>query len=518
MTALLHRDYKPKPTGKTCPDIRWSKKGSFVTPTSTENMEFEATAMDFAMTQTLRHEANTVCWALNPNGLSPGTFLCGGASSTTTTTTTAAPSSTTTSTTTTAAPSSTTTSTTKSTLPPSTTTQAPSTTSLVSSPGVPVCPGTLLSAWNSCSRPSQYNCCPGGYGCYRQDQWYSQCVPVGKCHFSDCTCLGSACLGGTVSTTTAPTSTTSTTSTSTAPTSTATSTSTAAGTTTSSQASTTTSTTTTAPATSSTTTSAPTSSISTTASTPATTGPANPGTAAQVLAVYDTTSPDTILTSQRPDLSWGPSKVYKWEDFLKPTKNMYETGVGASKLWLGDGSANGITYGVVNLAAFLAQSMKETIQYDVCDENNWDQTSGYAATNACGQLGQSYQDYHCPPGEEHMECPLDPTMTIRAATSATWYGAPPPMFCAPKSKLPAAPKWNYGSPWCDPKVVRDYDMTPDEYIAYLKDPSKKCTDYPGQKAGDFEWCGSAGCPNNAAPAFGQPARTDLENCCCGAVV
>ena len=38
------------------------------------------------------------------------------------------------------------------------------------------------------------------------------------------------------------------------------------------------------------------------------------------------------------------------------------------------------------------QSMKETIQYDACSENNWDlRNSAYPASNACGQLGQSYQ-------------------------------------------------------------------------------------------------------------------------------
>ena len=46
---------------------------------------------------------------------------------------------------------------------------------------------------------------------------------------------------------------------------------------------------------------------------------------------------------------------------------------------------------MVSVAAFLAQSMKETIQYDACDENNWDIPTGYAAANACGQRGQSYQ-------------------------------------------------------------------------------------------------------------------------------
>ena len=35
-------------------------------------------------------------------------------------------------------------------------------------------------------------------------------------------------------------------------------------------------------------------------------------------------------------------------------------------------------------------------------------------------LGQSYQDYNCPAGEEHMQCPVDPNMQITATTHATW--------------------------------------------------------------------------------------------------
>lgn len=40
--------------------------------------------------------------------------------------------------------------------------------------------------------------------------------------------------------------------------------------------------------------------------------------------------------------------------------------------YLGEESVDlGWEYGLVNLAAFLAQCMKETILYDACDENNW---------------------------------------------------------------------------------------------------------------------------------------------------
>jgi hypothetical protein len=44
----------------------------------------------------------------------------------------------------------------------------------------------------------------------------------------------------------------------------------------------------------------------------------------------------------------------------------------------------------------------------------------YPLSNACGQLGQSYQDYHCPENEKHMECPVDPNMEITAVTHAKW--------------------------------------------------------------------------------------------------
>lgn len=76
---------------------------------------------------------------------------------------------------------------------------------------------------------------------------------------------------------------------------------------------------------------------------------------------------------------------------------MARDGVGNRFLYMGeDNVPNGHHYGLVNIAAFLAQAMKETIRYNACDENSWDQPGGkYALSNACGQLGQSYQDYSC---------------------------------------------------------------------------------------------------------------------------
>lgn len=58
-------------------------------------------------------------------------------------------------------------------------------------------------------------------------------------------------------------------------------------------------------------------------------------------------------------------------------------------------------------------------------------------SNACGQLGQSYQDYHCPAHEKHMECDVDPKMEITAITHATWYGAPGVLLEKPARQIDA---------------------------------------------------------------------------------
>jgi len=194
---------------------------------------------------------------------------------------------------------------------------------------------------------------------------------------------------------------------------------------------------------------------------------------------------EDVLLYQTPTSQWAPSAVYKFADLLTALHQMWNDGVGAKKLWVGDD----YKYALVNVAAFLSQSMKETIKYDACDENSWDLIDGrYPASNSCGQLGQSYQDYTCGAGEEHMQCAVDPTMAITASTNAKWYGAPGPMKCAPKSKLPSPGYWDHtaecNKPWASPP----------EY----------CTEYGGQKAGKWVEGVSAGNFNG---------RTDVEVCC-----
>ena len=185
-----------------------------------------------------------------------------------------------------------------------------------------------------------------------------------------------------------------------------------------------------------------------------------------------------------------PSTVYRFKGFIDGLNVMVHDGVAGKHFYLGSNDGpNGHLYGLVNIAAFLGQSMKETIQYDACDENSWDYFNmEYPLSNAWGQLGQSYQDYHCSKKERHMECAVDLNMSTRGTTNARWYGAPAPMFCGPKSEYPFTGKWDYSkecnNPWADP-------------------PSY-CTDYEGQKAGGED---------NSVPVANRNGRTDVEGCC-----
>jgi len=214
--------------------------------------------------------------------------------------------------------------------------------------------------------------------------------------------------------------------------------------------------------------------------------------AAAVEAVLEANKADIdnkILLSQEPSMQWVPSTIYRYADLLDGLRVMYNDGVANKYFFMGDNSPNGHIYGLVNIAAFLAQSMKETIQYNACDENSWDLVnSKYPVANACGQLGQSYQDYKCSENEAHMECEVKADMEITATTNAKWWGAPAPLYCGPKSKYPFTGIWDYTKecnlPW--------------------NNPPEYCDDYPGQKAGGFD---------NSSPFPNSSGRTDVEGCC-----
>jgi hypothetical protein len=254
-----------------------------------------------------------------------------------------------------------------------------------------------------------------------------------------------------------------------------------------------------------------------------------------MIAVLEAADSDGVFRYQTAGGGWKPSTLYTWKDMIAGVKIMASTGIGKQKLFVGEG--DDMKYGLVNLAAFLGQSMKETIMYNACDENNWSNPDvahdyggqPFTASYACGQAGQSYQDYTCSKEDDKiaggkMACDVDPDMETRAHTQATWYGAPPKMYCAPKSKVPVAPKWNWGGPWCPQKGGYGYkkpfadNVSLPTYFDYVN-KGGSCKDYDPIKSGGWEFCGGGkngtkeGCPNAALPIFHEANRTDVEGCC-----
>ncbi len=199
-----------------------------------------------------------------------------------------------------------------------------------------------------------------------------------------------------------------------------------------------------------------------------------------------------LMISQQPDLSWAPSAIYHWADLLQALYAMHLTGVGEERFWFGDAADDEATrtkLAAVNVAAFVAQSMVETIKYDACDENNWD--TGYPTTSACGQLGQDYESYDCA-----LACPKRTDLRISAVTHAKWYGAPGPLFCAPDQALidaglsasGATGRWDHNHD-CWPYPATEANFTPADTDAWAR---PECEVYSGQKGGRWVWDGSAG--------------------------
>ena len=207
---------------------------------------------------------------------------------------------------------------------------------------------------------------------------------------------------------------------------------------------------------------------------------------------------------ETPSNGWEPSTIYKWNDFLTGLNSMHNVGVSGEKFWLIDDNADDATnakYAKVAIAAFLAQSMQETIRYNACDENNWAQVkygapADYPMSASCGQLGQKYADYGTNPtsGLDHAySCPRNTKMEVTASTHAKWYGAPAPIFAAPDSVLSEANllvngnvgRWDHSGVWCadNPTLIDDTKQ------AWERD---ECKVYVGQKAGGFVWDGSSG--------------------------
>ena len=202
-----------------------------------------------------------------------------------------------------------------------------------------------------------------------------------------------------------------------------------------------------------------------------------------------------VLVRRTPNLEWEPSSIYDFDGLMKALGVMHLHRVRSGSFHLGEGTDDvDAKYGLVNLAAFLAHSMAQSIKYDICDEPNWEQVNGkYPISNACGQGAQSYQDMTCPEDERHMECPVKKTMTTRAVTNANWGaepGAPTHLFCGPKP----VDGPSFTGFW-DPNFKCDRPF---------RNPPQYCDAYEGQTAGRID---------KSVPAANMAARTDVEGCC-----
>ena len=222
----------------------------------------------------------------------------------------------------------------------------------------------------------------------------------------------------------------------------------------------------------------------------------------QLFAAEDVMNNEAFLF-ETPTSGWIPSTVYKWADFLDAVNAMHNIGVAGNKFWLIDENADeetNIKYAKVAIAAFLAQSMQETIRYNACDENNWSEERfngyvNYPMSASCGQLGQKYADYGVNPisGLDHgYSCPRDDKMEVSALTHAQWYGAPAPVFAAPDAVLEErgllvngfAGQWN-NTEHCNSEVPTTVDTSKQVW------ERDECHVYVGQQAGKFVWNGSS---------------------------
>ena len=146
---------------------------------------------------------------------------------------------------------------------------------------------------------------------------------------------------------------------------------------------------------------------------------------------------ELILQSKHPSGALLPSYLYTWRGFIKGLRKM-TSGVGPGEknfFYVGDGeSPNSLNYGLVNIAAFLADAVVKSIYDDACDENSHEMVNNrYPISNSCGQGGLSYQDEICKGGDAGMECIVDTKMVSHGVTHARWLGAPPPLYCGDRS-------------------------------------------------------------------------------------
>jgi hypothetical protein len=135
-----------------------------------------------------------------------------------------------------------------------------------------------------------------------------------------------------------------------------------------------------------------------------------------------------------------PSAAYTFADFMAGLEvAVYQLPMNKA-FFVGEGAPgrlprlSGAEYGLVNIAAFLANAMEEGIRIDSCDEWNTDfmfdgLREKYPLSNSCGQHGRSYQDEECQPNEP-FQCAANNAMQLSAVYGNSVQGIPPFMCAA----------------------------------------------------------------------------------------
>mmetsp|Transcript_21053 Transcript_21053/g.45696 ORF Transcript_21053/g.45696 Transcript_21053/m.45696 type:complete len:570 (-) Transcript_21053:422-2131(-) len=141
------------------------------------------------------------------------------------------------------------------------------------------------------------------------------------------------------------------------------------------------------------------------------------------------------------------SDLYTFDTLMESVAYAYMVGHAGKRFYVGsitaadDQSTPDLRYGLVNMAAFLAQSQNEGIKGNACDEYHLDSIGGkYPISNSCGQFGNNYQDYEC--SHKGMQCPVETNMMATAVLSGKYADSPhdyrPNFYCGPDEEFTGA--------------------------------------------------------------------------------
>ena len=146
------------------------------------------------------------------------------------------------------------------------------------------------------------------------------------------------------------------------------------------------------------------------------------------------------------------SQAFRFSNLISSLRTTAKYGIRDRYFFIADPEEGlrGFNAGLVNLAAFLANAMAESIDHDSCEEFHWEKdfvTGRYAISNSCGQNGRNYGTESCPPWQSFITCPKSEETTLKASIPETseppfrFGPKPPPFESMPKSDLSTSGFW-----------------------------------------------------------------------------